>query len=83
MENYKIKMKPKKENCCVDCGKYAIKHKEDYFMATDELWKKHGVGRSILCLTCFTKRLNRDIRAEDFVLVPASKQNPIINKLLQ
>jgi len=76
-------MKPKEENCCVDCGKYAIKHKEDYFMATDASWKEYGVGRGMLCLTCFTKRLGRELKVEDFALVPASIQNPIINKLLQ
>ena len=76
-------MKPKEENCCVDCGKYAIKHKEDYFMATDASWKEYGVGRGMLCLTCFTKRLDRELKTSDFLPLPINKCNPIINKLLQ
>ena len=74
--------KPKPQNCCVDCGKYAL-HGEDYFMARDPLWKKAGVGRGVLCLNCFEKRLARKLKAKDFNNAPVNMKNPIIKKIME
>ena len=73
--------KPKQDNCCVDCGKYAIKYRKDYFMATNKLWKQYGVGRGILCLECFKMRAGRELKVNDFTLAPVNSNNPIIQKL--
>lgn len=73
--------KPLKQNLCVDCQKYALKEVKDYFIVTDELWKKHGVGKGLLCWGCFQERMGRDFEKEDFYDCRANKQNPMIKKL--
>lgn len=50
---------------CVDCGKDTSADSRDYFMVKDELWDKYGVGRKLLCVGCFEKRLGRKLRRED------------------
>lgn len=73
--------KPKQKNLCVDCGIYALKRQEDYFIVTDELWEKFGVGRGLLCWSCFQLRMGRKFRVEDFIDCNANNCNPLIKKL--
>lgn len=73
--------KPHPKNLCVDCKKYALKDIADYFIVTDDLWKEFGVGRGLLCWTCFEDRIGRSFEKEDFNDCPANKQNPKIQEL--
>lgn len=51
---------------CKDCGINTRLGKVNFYSVTDELWKEYGVGRGMLCLECFRKRLGRDFKKEDF-----------------
>jgi len=73
--------KPKPQNLCVDCKIYALKNQEDYYIVTDELWKKFGVGRGLLCWGCFQLRMGRRFRINDFLDCKANDCNPLIKKL--
>lgn len=47
---------------CTDCGEYDYK----MYMVNDELWNQHGTGRDTLCMSCFQKRIGRDLSKNDF-----------------
>ncbi len=70
MEEIKMRInKRRKETIwpCVDCGKNCfLSNKKDYYMVTDRLWKKFGVGKRMLCLKCFKIRLGREFTKKDF-----------------
>jgi hypothetical protein len=53
---------------CVDCRKDTI---DEYFMVSDELWAKSGLGPNdgMLCLSCFERRANHLLTARDFTAV--------------
>lgn len=73
--------KPLPENCCGDCGIYALKDLKDYFMVTPQLWDEFGNGHGLLCLNCFRKRIQRKFKKDDFTDAPINKVNPFINEL--
>lgn len=73
--------KPKKENCCKDCGIYIFKNDIDYYMVKNKLWDRFGCGSGNLCIVCFEKRVGRTLRAEDFINCKLNKLNPFIMNL--
>lgn len=38
----------------------------EYYMVTNELWKRYGCGRGMLCLGCLEERMGRKLIAADF-----------------
>lgn len=69
---------------CHDCGKDTSEDFKDYFMVKHELWKQWGVGRKLLCMDCFEKRLGRKLTKDDLLpdcLINYS-WNPYTKKLL-
>jgi len=52
-------------NCCIDCDKDIYQNPKDYYMIRNDLWKKYGVGKGMLCIECIEKRLGRKICKED------------------
>ncbi|MFD2203164.1 hypothetical protein [Shivajiella indica] len=52
---------------CKDCGVNTKKGKINFYGVTEELWGKYGVGKGMLCLECFKKRLGREFVREDFI----------------
>jgi hypothetical protein len=54
---------------CLDCGKNASLHNDDYYMLRNKLWRqlvpreqRHGM----LCRSCVSARLGRPLQPEDF-----------------
>jgi hypothetical protein len=51
---------------CKDCKKETLDaHTKDYYMVTDALWSKFGVGKEFLCMDCIEHRMGHKIRKED------------------
>lgn len=73
--------KPLKKNLCVDCQKYALKERDDYFIVNNSLWREHGVGKGLLCWNCFELRMGRSFVKSDFWPCNANKQNKRIRRL--
>lgn len=72
-----------KKMVCHDCGKNVCENPVDYFMVMDELWNQYGVGRGLLCLSCFEKRLGRPLVKEDIKICELNIEwNPYTRKLL-
>lgn len=46
---------------CPDCGKPW----PDMFIVKDHLWREFGVGKGLICLNCFERRLGRKIVPTD------------------
>ena len=68
---------------CTDCAKDAFANPIDYYMVTDLLWRKHGVGDGMLCMGCFEKRLGRKLAAVDIKICPLTTYyNPYTIRLL-
>lgn len=68
---------------CADCGKDTSQDLRDYYMVTFKLWKKHGVGKRMLCMDCFEKRLGRKLKAEDILDCPVNTMwNPYTKEIL-
>jgi hypothetical protein len=38
-----------------------------WFMVTNQLWEKHGVGKKMLCMDCFEIRIGRKLTGEDLL----------------
>lgn len=75
--------KHKSSLICKDCGKDIFENPVDYFMVTDELWEQYGVGKGLLCLDCFEKRLGRPLVKEDIKICELNIEwNPYTRKLL-
>jgi hypothetical protein len=53
------------KNYCLDCGSKVPATK--YFMVTNDLWDKYGVGNNHLCMGCFEKRLGRLLNKSDLL----------------
>jgi len=66
-----------KHFCCVDCGKDTFLDNKDYYMVTNEVWKKHGVGKNMLCVDCMEARLGHKLRKDEITLC---QQNLYHNK---
>ena len=57
------------ERTCPDCG-------QDFpnlFIVTDDLWKEFGVGKGVLCLSCFEKRMGRALTINDLKDCPVNE----------
>ncbi|MEK6883182.1 MAG: hypothetical protein AABY22_26385 [Nanoarchaeota archaeon] len=66
---------------CKDCDKNTFKSNTDYYVVTKGLWIKFGVGKDMLCISCFQTRLGRPLTKEDFIDCGANKVNIFIKKL--
>lgn len=61
---------------CATCDVNVMKIGE-YYMVTNDLWKRYGVGRGMLCIGCLEERLGRELTSVDFTDVPINDQgNP-------
>ena len=68
---------------CADCGKDTSEDLKDYFMVRDNLWAEYGVGRKLLCMDCFEKRLGRKLRKEDLTdCIVNTQWNPYTKRIL-
>ncbi|MBW3466614.1 hypothetical protein [Arthrospiribacter ruber] len=73
----------KRDYICRDCGIDTNKGKDNFYGVTEELWNKYGVGKGMLCLGCFKKRLGREFTREDFVpCVLNYFVNPIVRDII-
>lgn len=61
----------KKHFECVDCNKDTM-NSVDYYMVTDAVWEKHGVGNDMLCIGCIEKRIGHKLKANDLVHCPVN-----------
>lgn len=51
---------------CVDCDKDTLNSSsKDYYMVTDKLWDKYGVGERMLCMECMETRIGHKLTPED------------------
>lgn len=50
---------------CYDCG-MDLEEIKQYFMVKDHLWQKYGVGKNMLCMDCFEKKIGRRLLLDDF-----------------
>jgi hypothetical protein len=53
---------------CKDCGIHTAGI--EYYMVHDTVWKKAGMDRGCLCLTCLETRLGRPLVKADFPPYP-------------
>lgn len=58
---------------CVDCNKLCYDDNRDYYMVTDEIWKKQGVGDGMLCMDCMEERLGHKLTKEDILVCPLTQ----------
>jgi len=79
--NLREKHIKKMSNNCLDCNINVHKSGHDYYMVTEKLWRKVGVGDKMLCLGCFKKRLKRKFKRSDFIDVPVNCWNKIVSKI--
>lgn len=67
---------------CLDCQSKVTATK--YFMVTNNLWGKYGVGKNHLCMECFEKRLGRKLNKNDLMKCFVNEKiNPDTIKILQ
>ncbi len=67
---------------CFDCQSKISTTK--YFMVTNDLWEKYGVGEKHLCMDCFQIRLGRPLKKTDLMeCFVNEKINPDTIKILQ
>ena len=59
---------------CAICDVNVMKVGE-YYSVTNDLWKRYGVGRGMLCIGCLEERMGRDLTAADFADVPVNDLN--------
>lgn len=52
---------------CKDCGIDTKNDLKDFYMVKDQLWKEFGVGKGMLCIDCFEKRLGRKLAPSDLM----------------
>jgi hypothetical protein len=82
-----INKNPRKANpkrLCSDCKKDVYKNPRDYFLVTDEVWAKYGVGRDMLCMTCLEERMGRRLERADIHDCPVSAEwNPYTRDVLE
>jgi hypothetical protein len=67
---------------CKDCGEDALTN-DNYFMVTKTLWEKYGVGRDLLCLSCFEKRLGREVGEDDITICIVNEMHPRLGPILK
>jgi hypothetical protein len=65
---------------CSDCGIHTAEYGE-YYMVHDELWRKHGAGDGMLCLSCLTGRIGRELTAQDFTNAPINDECEYVERL--
>jgi len=58
---------------CKDCGKDCFIDNKDYYVVTNELWNKIGVGDDMLCMDCLEERLEHKLTIEDIYLCPLTE----------
>ena len=46
----------------------------EYYMVTDEIWKRYGIGRSMICIGCLEHRLGRELTSGDFTAWPINTE---------
>lgn len=63
-EFLKVQMK-NKIDFCSDCKIDTRKNLKDFYMVKDHLWDEFGVGKGMLCMECFEKRLGRKLGPSD------------------
>ena len=80
---------------CNDCKKYTIRwdddterdtEPDDYYMVTDEIWKRatnNNPDIKYLCLKCLSIRLNRPLIYSDFANVPVNDWNRTVQKIIK
>lgn len=60
------------EAFCLDCEAHTVEIRE-YYMVDDDLWKKYGPPRGMLCLGCLEGRMGRSLVASDFTDAPINR----------
>lgn len=50
---------------CKDCGKDCELDKRDYYGVKNDLWAKFGVGKGMLCVDCFEKRIGHKLTKDE------------------
>jgi len=69
-------------DCSIDTGLHGWGDK-NYYMVTDDIWKKYGVGEQMLCIDCLEKRMGRKLTKDDFTLCQLNTQhNPYTKSIL-
>lgn len=62
---------------CTDCRIDILKDLKDFYMVKDHLWEQYGVGKEMLCIGCFEKRLGRKLEPYDLTYCHVNTQvNP-------
>jgi hypothetical protein len=69
---------------CFDCKKYVHKNPRDFYMVTDMILAKYGVGKDELCMGCLEKRMSRLLERSDILECPVSTEwNPYTSNILK
>ncbi len=42
----------------------------EYYGVTNDLWRRYGVGKGMMCIGCLEERMGRELTPEDFVDLP-------------
>jgi hypothetical protein len=69
---------------CKDCGIDTFKGAKNYYMVTDLVWNKYGLGekRGMLCIKCLETRMDRKLQKKDILDCPLTRENPYTKELL-
>jgi len=69
---------------CKQCDKDCFIDDKDYFMVTDELWAKYGVGLDMLCMDCMESRIGHKLTIDDIKFNELTEDmNPYTKAIIQ
>lgn len=58
---------------CKGCGKDCSIDNKDYYMVTNEIWDKYGVGEGMLCMDCMEERIEHKLTKDDILPCPLTQ----------
>lgn len=56
---------------CIGCSKDTNKMNE-YYMVTNNIWRKFGAGDKMLCVGCLEDKMGRKLDTYDFISAPVN-----------
>lgn len=63
---------------CHDCGEDIIStHNVNHYMVKREVWKRYGIERGYLCLSCLEKRMGRQLIQDEVGTCSATRNNKV------
>ena len=68
-----------------DCKKDTWVNLKDYYMVTDKIWNKYGLGkkRGMFCIDCLEQRLGHKLGTDEITFCPLNLDNPYTFKIIK